>query len=120
MLIDLCLLFFIIKISYCKTSLTNYPIVDLFENSPLNTLVVSLKELINNSNSSKLVLLNLNGYELNKFSLINESIFTISDIDREEFLEKKYCLDHFYCKIELHILVNDGFEYWIIPIHIIE
>ena len=38
----------------------------------------------------------------------------------EQFLIEKRCFDRSFCLIELHILVNDGFQYWIIPIHIIE
>jgi len=120
MIINLSILFILIKLTYCKISITNYPTVDLLENSPLNTFVVSLSRLTNLTNSTKLVLLNLNGYETTMFSIINGSIYTINSIDREEFIEKQYCLDNLYCKIEIHILVNDGNGYWIIPIHIIE
>ncbi len=114
------LFFIIIKYTFCKISITNYPIVDLIENSPLNTLVISLSRITNLTNSTKLILLNLNGFETNLFSIINGSIYTIHSIDREEFIDKQYCLDNLYCKIEIHILVNDGNGYWIIPIHIIE
>jgi len=120
MLIDFCLLFVLIKYSFSKTSIRNYSIIDLYENSPINTFVVSLNSSNNIDNSLKFVLLNLNGYETNKFEIKNGNIYTRNDIDREEFVEKNYCLDNSYCKIELHILVNDGFEYLIIPIHIIE
>ncbi len=120
MLIDLCLLFMLIKYSFSKTSIRNYSIIDLYENSPINTLVVSLNSSNNIDNSIKFVLLNLNGYETNKFEIKNGNIYTRNEIDREEFVEKNYCLDNSYCKIEIHILVNDGFEYLIIPIHIIE
>lgn len=120
MIIDIFLLFVVIKLSFSKTSLITYPIVDLLENSPLNTFVISLNSSLNMNNSTKLILLNLNGYESNLFSIINGNIYTKNSIDREEFLREKYCLDNSYCKIEIHILVNDGLAYWIIPIHIIE
>ena len=68
----------------------------------------------------KLILLNLSGFETNLFEIRNESILTINSIDREEFLTKKRCFDSEDCLIELHILVNNGEEYWIIPIHILE
>ena len=108
------------KSIFCKTSIITYPTVELVENIPLNSLVVSLSSMIKSSNESKFVLLNLNGYETKIFSMINQSLYTQSSIDREEFLLNGYCLDEMYCKIELHVLVNDGYAYWIIPIHIVE
>ncbi|CAF1067307.1 unnamed protein product [Adineta steineri] len=120
MINHLWILFILIQYSFSKTSITNYPTVDLFENSPLNTLVIQLTTSLNITKSSKLALLNMIGFELDMFSIINGSIYTIDFIDREEFITEKYCLDNLYCKIELHILVNDGLAYWVIPIHIID
>jgi hypothetical protein len=121
MIRSLSILFLVIKFTFCKISITNYPTIDLVENCPLHTLVVSLSRLNTNlTSTTKLVLLNLNGFESNMFSIINGSIYTVHSIDREEFIDKQYCLDNLYCKIEIHILVNDGNGYWIIPIHIVE
>jgi hypothetical protein len=108
----------LIKCSFSKTSVTNYPTVDLLENSPLNTIVIQL--IKSNMKQSKLVLLNMAGFESNTFSVINGSIYTTNLIDREQFINEKRCFDRLYCVIELHILVDDGFAYWVIPIHIIE
>ncbi|CAF0976847.1 unnamed protein product [Rotaria sordida] len=114
-IIIICILNVIIKSSYSNPLIKSYPIIDLLENSPLNTFVI---ELTNSSN--KLILINLNEFETKLFSIINGNIYTKNLIDREEFLDKKYCLDKFYCKIELQILVDDGLAYWIIPIHIVD
>ncbi|CAF4194172.1 unnamed protein product, partial [Rotaria sp. Silwood2] len=115
MIIQICILCIIIKSSYSNPLIKTYPIVDLLENSPLNTFVI---ELTNSSN--KLILINLNEFETKLFSIINGNIYTKDFIDREEFIDKKYCLDKFYCKIELQILVDDGIAYWIIPVHIVD
>jgi hypothetical protein len=121
LIVDIFVLLLIsIKYSYCKTSIINYPMVNLLENSPLKTFVISINSSLNLTNSRKMVLLNFNGFELKYFSMINENIYTNNLIDREEFIKKKYCLDNLSCEIELHILINDGLEYFIIPIHIIE
>lgn len=114
------LVFLCIKYSFSKTLITNYPTVDLVENSPLNTLVIQLTTSLNITRTSKLVLLNMSGFEFDVFTIVNGSIYTIDSIDREEFLRRKYCLDNLYCKIELHILVDDGLAYCVIPIHIVE
>ena len=95
-------------------SIKTYPTIDLKENIPLNTKVIELKT------KSKLVLLNLSEFEKNLFSIINESIYTINIIDREQLIGEKRCFDRLYCLIELHILVNDGQQYRVIPIHILE
>lgn len=116
MIIVLWILFqLIIKCSYSDPLIKNYQIVDLLENSPLNTFVIELTK-----SSHKLILLNINGFESKYFSIINGNIYTKNLIDREEFLHEKYCLNKFYCQIELHILVDDGLAYWVVPIHIIE
>lgn len=118
MMINLCILLFVlIKCSLSKMLLLNYPLVNLIENSPLNSVIVSLNSSMN---GTKYVLLNLNGFETNKFEIKNENILIKNEIDREEFVNKNYCLNNNYCSIELHIIVNDGLEYIIIPIHIIE
>ena len=117
MLKSLLILFVIIKCILSKPSITTYPTINLKENSPLNSFVIKLNSSIN---IEKLVLLNLMGFESNLFGIINGNIYTKDLIDREEFIEKKYCLDNLYCKIEVHIVVNDGLTYWIIPIHIVE
>ncbi|CAF4266507.1 unnamed protein product, partial [Adineta steineri] len=74
----------------------------------------------NNKNEMKLILLNLSGFERNYFEIKNENLYTINEIDREDFLNSKKCFDRSYCLIELHILVNDGQQYWVIPIHIVD
>ncbi|CAF0846479.1 unnamed protein product [Adineta ricciae] len=109
-----------IKYSFSKTLITNYPTVDLVENSPLNTLVIQLTTSLNITRTPKLFLLNTSGFECDVFTIVNGSIYTINSIDREEFLRRKYCLDNLYCKIELQILVDDGLAYWVIPIHIVD
>lgn len=119
MLFNVFILLMIIKSSLSTTSIKTYPTVNLTENVPINTKVVKLIEE-NIKIKYKLILLNLVGYEINYFEIKNETIYTINEIDREEFLSKKRCFDPLNCLIELHILVNDGKEYWIIPIHIIE
>ena len=114
------LVFVFIKYSFSQTLITSYPTVDLVENSPLNTLVIQLTTSLNITRTSKLVLLNMSGFEFDFFTIVNGSIYTTNPIDREEFLRKKYCFDNSYCKIELHILVDDGSAYWVIPIHVVE
>ncbi|UJR25047.1 hypothetical protein I4U23_006407 [Adineta vaga] len=121
MFVHLWLLLVFLKYSFSEILITNYPTVDLLENSPLNTLIIHLTTSLNLTRTSKLVLLNMSGFELDMFTIINGSIYTIDVIDREEFLRNKYCLDSLYCKIELHILVNDRLlAYWVIPIHIVD
>jgi predicted NUDIX family phosphoesterase len=121
MLIHICLLILVIKSSLSTTSIKTYPTVNLTENVPINTNVI---KLINEENVEmrklKLILLNLGGFETNYFEIKNENILTKNLIDREQFVGEKRCFDRFYCLIELHILVNDGQQYWVIPIHIIE
>lgn len=119
MLLIIVILLLIIKSSISKTSLITYPIVNLIENSPINSEVVSLKSSID-INKRKYKLLNINEYERKKFEIKNEKIYIKNEIDRGEFVDKKYCFDNSYCQIELHIIVNNGLEYIIIPIHIIE
>lgn len=102
-----------------KTTMRTYPVVDLMENSPIETRVMTFDKRWSNE-KNKIILLNLNGYEKSMFSLINGSLFTSSPIDREEMVEKKRCLDPLYCLIEVHLIVNDAIEYWIVPIHILE
>ena len=107
----------IIKNNWSITLTKTYPTVDLKENCPINTNVLQLTNEVKNL---KLILLNLGGFETNLFSIRNENIFTMNEIDREQFIGEKRCFDRSYCLIELHILVNDGEQYWVIPIHIIE
>lgn len=116
----LLLLLSCIEQSLSKTAITNYATVELVENSPLNTLVIQLTTSFNQTRTSKFVLLNMIGFESNMFSIVNGSIYTVDYIDREEFLREKYCLDGLYCKIELHVLVDGGQAYWVIPVHIVE
>ena len=106
------------------TSIKTYPTIDVRENVPLNSQVI---ELMSSNNSVgrasrwKLILLNLAGFESVYFGLNDENILqTRHAIDREEFLQTKRCFDRLFCLIELHILVNDGEEYLVIPIHIVE
>ncbi|CAF5040533.1 unnamed protein product [Rotaria sp. Silwood1] len=118
MLINNCILLFIlIKTSLLTTLTKTYPTIDLKENIPINTNILQLTKEVKNL---KLILLNLGGFETNLFSINNENLFTINEIDREKLLGEKRCFDRSYCLIELHILVNDGEQYWVIPIHIIE
>ena len=119
MLIHVCILIIIIiiQVSFSITSIKTYPTINLKENSPINTKVIELTE---SEKELKLILLNLGGFETKYFGIINESIYTINEIDREQFLGEKRCFDRSYCLIELHILVNDGQSYWVIPIHIVE
>jgi hypothetical protein len=117
MKLDLCLLLILIKCTISDPSITSYPTIDLLENSPLNTIVIDLKPSLN---KRKVVLLNLIGFESEMFSIIDETICTKREIDREEFVSKRYCLDNSYCKMELHLIIDDGLNYWIIPIHIVE
>ncbi len=122
MLIDLFLFLIIfIKLSLSTTSIKTYPTVNLTENVPINTNVI---QLISDENIEmrklKLILLNLGGFETNYFEIKNENILTKNVIDREQFVGEKRCFDRNYCLIEVHILVNDGEQYWVIPIHIIE
>jgi len=122
MLIDVLILLIIIKVSLSTTSIKTYPTVNLTENVPINTNVIKLIKDDENieMRKMKLILLNLSGFETNLFEIKNENIYTINLIDREQFLGEKRCFNRLYCLIELHILVNDGQEYWVIPIHIIE
>ena len=104
------------------TSIKTYPTIDVRENVPLNSEVIELKS--NNGVGRgrwKLILLNLAGFESMYFGLNEENVLqTRHSIDREEFLQAKRCFDRLFCLIELHILVNDGEEYLVIPIHIVE
>lgn len=107
-----------VQISFSITLTKTYTTVELKENCPLNTNVL---KLINETKLNlKLILLNLSGFETNLFEIRNENIYTINEIDREKLIGEKKCFDRLYCLIELHILVNDGEQYWVIPIHIIE
>ena len=117
MFFKLFILIYLIQSSFSTTSIKTYPTVELKENVPINTQVISFGE---NQTKLKLVLLNLGGFETNLFVIKNESIYTINEIDREQFLIEKRCFDRLYCLIEVHILVNDGQQYWVIPIHIVE
>ncbi len=117
MLFYLFLLIIIVESSLSTTSIKTYPTVNLTENVPINTNVI---KLITDEQRLKLILLNLGGFETNLFEIKNESLYTTNEIDREQFVGEKRCFDRLYCLIEVHILVNDGQQYWVIPIHIIE
>lgn len=114
---NLLLILILIKSCYLTTLTKSYPTIDIKENIPINTNIFQLTREVKNL---KLVLLNLGGFETNLFEIKNENIYTINEIDREKLIGEKRCFDRLYCLIELHILVNDGEEYWVIPIHIIE
>ena len=118
LLVNICILFYMMKSCLSTTSIKTYPTVNLTENSRINTEVVKLRR--KEEREMKLILLNLGGFETNLFIIKNESIYTINEIDREQFVGEKRCFDRSYCLIEVHILVNDGEQYWVIPIHIIE
>ena len=104
------------------TSIKTYPTIDVRENVPLNSEVIELKSSNGVGRGRwKLILLNLAGFESMYFGLNEENVLqTRHSIDREEFLQAKRCFDRLFCLIELHILVNDGEEYLVIPIHIVE
>ena len=113
------------------TSIKTYPTIDIRENIPLNSPLIELKSTDGNGNGSgsgsgsghrwKLILLNLSGFESIYFGLNDDNVLqTRHSIDREEFLQAKRCFDRLFCLIELHLLVNDGEEYLVIPIHIVE
>jgi hypothetical protein len=104
------------------TSIKTYPTIDVRENVPLNSEVIELKSSNSVGRSRwKLILLNLAGFESVYFGLNDANVLqTRHSIDREEFLQAKRCFDRLFCLIELHILVNDGEEYLVIPIHIVE
>jgi hypothetical protein len=103
----------------CSTTLiTTYPTVDLLENSPVNTLVSHLR--VSESARSKMMLLNMMGFESEMFTIVNGSLCTASVIDREQLIDEKRCSDRFYCLVEIHILVDDGLAYWVIPVHVVE
>ena len=103
----------------CSTTLiTTYPTVDLLENSPLNTLVTRLR--VSEATKSKMMLLNMMGFESEMFAIVNGSLCTTSVIDREQLIDEKRCSDRFYCLVEIHILVDDGLAYWVIPVHVVE
>ena len=121
---ELCFLVLIVHYSSGTTSIKTFPTIHLRENIPIGSKVINLT--INETTSMmmmkkwKLILLNLGGFERNLFKIENESILTMNEIDREQMLIEKRCFDRKYCLIELHVLVNDGQEYWVIPIHIVE
>jgi hypothetical protein len=96
---------------------TNYPTVDLLENVPINTLVLRLTQ---ETRKHKLVLLNMSGFESNMFSVVNGSVYTTNVIDREQLVAEKRCLDRLSCTLGLHVLVDDGLAYWVIPVHVVE
>ncbi|CAF0912133.1 unnamed protein product [Rotaria sordida] len=106
-----------IYVNLLTTLTKTYPTIDLKENIPINTNIL---ELTNEIKDLKLVLLNLGGFETNLFTIKDQNLFTINEIDREKLIGEKKCFDRSYCLIELHILVNDGEQYWVIPIHIID
>ena len=120
MLIQVCLLLLIVQMTISTTSIKTFPTVNLRENVPIHTKVINLMGNEEEMKKYKLILLNLGGFETNLFEIKNENIYTINEIDREQFLIEKRCFDRSFCLIELHILVNDGQQYWVVPIHIIE
>ena len=104
-----------------KTSIRTSLTVELKENVVIGSEVVDLN-VVDGKTKLKISLLEVNGYELKYFQVNSEEkkIFTRHSIDREEFLSRKYCFNRLFCSIELHLLINDGEEYWIIPIHLLE
>ncbi len=122
MFLNVFLMLIFVKLSFSTTSIKTYPTVNLRENVPINTNVIQLikDEEKFEMKQLKLILLNLGGYETNLFEIKNDIIYTINEIDREQFIGEKRCFDRLYCLIELHILVNDGQQYWVVPIHIVE
>ena len=116
------ILLLMVQISISTTSIKTFSTINLHENVPINTKVVDLKmdEEEGEMKKWKLSLLNLGGFETNLFEIKNEKLLTKSSIDREQLLIEKRCFDRLYCLIEVHILVNDGEKYLVIPIHIVE
>jgi hypothetical protein len=96
------------------TVMKTYSVIDLVENTPVNTLVRRLDDGV------KMKMFNVNGYETELFSLRNGSIYTSSHIDREDLLKKRRCLDELYCLNDLQVIINDGRIYLIIPSHVFE
>ncbi|CAF0814414.1 unnamed protein product [Adineta steineri] len=119
LLFNIYLLYYITKEITSTTSIKTYSTINVKENVKINTKIYEFTEP-NNKNEMKLILLNLSGFERNYFEIKNENLYTINKIDREDFLNSKKCFDRSYCLIELHILVNDGQQYWVIPIHIVD
>ena len=116
------LVLLMIRMSMCRTSIRTFDKVKLKENVGINTTVMNLKK--NNeikwNEVRKMNLLNLNGFETNLFEIVKDELRTREEIDREEFVVKKWCLDRLNCLIELHLLINDGEEYWVIEIEIVD
>lgn len=117
------LLFLSVLLRLClgKTSIRTSLTVELRENVVIGSEVVDLNVLAGKT-KLKISLLEVNGYEAKYFRVNSDEkkIFTRDSIDREEFLSRKYCFNRLFCSIELHLLINDGEEYWIIPIHLLE
>src|ERR1700722_12689846 len=97
MVVQLLIWFLLIEVSQSTTVVTNYPTVDLVENSPLNSFVA---QLTSEATKYKLILLNMGGFESNLFSVINGSIYTRNVIDREQMITEKRCFDRSSCIIE--------------------
>ena len=116
MLVEACLLVLLLGVCASTTSIRTYGTVEVHENIPTGTNIVSLQE-----QSAKFYLLNLSGFERRFFEVQRGgSVVVREPIDREEFLQSKRCFDRSYCVIELHVLVDDGQQYVVIPVHIVE
>jgi hypothetical protein len=111
----------LVRVCLGKTSIRTSSMVEMKENVSVGSEVVDLN-LIDAKKKMKISLLEVNGYEMKYFRVNGEEkkIFTVDVVDREEFLARKFCFNRLFCSIELHLLINDGEEYWIIPIHLIE
>lgn len=119
-MVILLILLLLIGESCSMTSIRTFSTIELEENIEIGSEIIDLNENQMKFKAKEYLLLNLNGFETNYFEIKNEKMLTKNSIDREEFLERKYCFDPLKCLIEIHLLVNNGEEYWIIPIHIIE
>ena len=99
--VRLWILFILVKCLHCQPIIETFSTVDLLENSQLNTFVIQLIEQLTSvdNSSTKLVRLNLSGFERDLFSIIHGSLYTKGAIDREEMLAKKYCMNKFYTRI---------------------
>ena len=117
MVISVCLLLLLlIGGSAATTSIRTYGTVEVHENVPVGTTIVSVQE-----QGAKFYLLNLSGFERRYFEVQRGgSVVVREPIDREEFLQSKRCFDRSHCLLELHILVDDGQQYVVIPVHIVE
>jgi hypothetical protein len=102
------------------TSIRSYSAVAVRENVPIGSEIVDLTKM--NARKMKIDLLNVSGFETEYFQVDSSAsgVRSKSSIDREALVASRRCFDRSYCSIELHLLVNDGEEYWVVPVHVLE